>query len=82
MMRLHQKKRRSNDRGVQFSFNIEFPKSHENRILCIKDRIKMAKSALNLTKATSSSENSDLMEDVLLALEEKNGENVECFFGS
>lgn len=65
------KKRRSSDRGVQFSLNIELPRTHENRLLDIKERIKMAKCALNLTKATSNSQNADLMEALLLALEEK-----------
>ena len=65
------KKWRSSDCGVQFSLNFELPRTHENRLLGIKERIKMAKCALNLTKATSNSQNADLMEALLLALEEK-----------
>ena len=67
------KKRRSTDRGVHFSFNIELPRPQESRLLGIKGRLKMAKGSLNLTKATSSTQNADLMEALLLAFEEKNG---------
>ena len=65
------KKKRPTDRGPQFSFNIEVPRTQESRLLGIKDRIKMAKGSLNLTKATTSTQNADLMEALLLALEEK-----------
>ena len=66
------KKRRSTgDRGVQYSINIELPRDQESRLLGIKGRVKMAKSALNLTKATSSTQNADLLEALLLAFEEK-----------
>ena len=65
------KRRSTGDRGMQYSFNIELPREQENRLLGIKDRIKMAKSALNLTKATSNTQNADLLEALLLALEEK-----------
>ena len=65
------KKKRPTDRGPQFSFNIEVPRAQESRLLGIKDRIKMAKGSLNLTKATTSTQNADLMEALLLAFEEK-----------
>ena len=65
------KKKRPTDRGPQSSFNIEVPRTQESRLLGIKDRIKMAKGSLNLTKATTSTQNADLMEALLLALEEK-----------
>lgn len=56
------KKKRPTDRGLQFSFNRELPQ--ESRLLGIKERVKMA-------KTTSSTENADLMEALLLAFEEK-----------
>ncbi|PFX14825.1 ATP synthase subunit gamma, mitochondrial [Stylophora pistillata] len=59
----------SGEGGLQFSFNRELPQ--ESRLLGIKDRVKMAKGALNLTKATSSTQNADLMEALLLPFEEK-----------
>ena len=65
------KKKRPTDRGLQFSFNIQVPRAQESRLLGIKDLIKMAKGSLNLTKATTSTQNADLMEALLLALEEK-----------
>ena len=65
------KKKHPTDRGPQFSFNIEVPRTQESRLLGIKDRIKMAKGSLNLTKATTSTQNADLMEALLLAFEEK-----------
>ena len=65
------KRRSTGNRGVQYSMNIELPRDQESRLLGIKDRVKMAKSALNLTKATSSTQNADLMEALLLAFEEK-----------
>ena len=65
------KKKRPTDRGPQFSFNIEVPRTQESRLLGIKDRIKMARGSLNLTKATTSTQNADLMEALLLAFEEK-----------
>ena len=65
------RKKRPTDRGPQFSFNIEVPRTQESRLLGIKDRIKMAKGSLNLTKATTSTQNADLMEALLLAFEEK-----------
>ena len=74
MLHLHRGRgvqRSTGDRGVQFSFNVELPREQENRLLAIKDRIKMAKSALNLTKATSNTQNADLIEALLLAFEEK-----------
>ena len=66
------KKRRSTgERGIQFSLNVELPRNQESRLLVMKDRIKMAKSCLNLSKATSSTQNADLLEALLLAFEEK-----------
>ena len=66
------KKRRSTaERGIQFSLNVELPRNQESRLLGMKDRIKMAKSCLNLSKATSSTQNADLLEALLLAFEEK-----------
>ena len=65
------KKKHLTDRGPQFSFNIQVPRTQESRLLGIKDRIKMAKGSLNLTKATTSTQNADLMEALLLAFEEK-----------
>ena len=40
------KKKRPTDRGPQFSFNIEVPRTQESRLLGIKDRIKMARGSL------------------------------------
>ena len=66
------KKRRSTgERGIQFSLNVELPRNQESRLLGMKYRIKMAKSSLNLSKATSSTQNADLLEALLLAFEEK-----------
>ena len=66
------KKRRSTgERGIQFSLIVELPRNQESRLLGMKDRIKMAKSCLNLSKATSSTQNADLLEALLLAFEEK-----------
>ena len=66
------KKRRSTGkRGIQFSLNVELPRNQESRLLGMKYRIKMAKSSLNLSKATSSTQNADLLEALLLAFEEK-----------
>ena len=66
------KKRRSTgERGIQFSLNVELPRNQEGRLLGMKDRMKMAKSCLNLSKATSSTQNADLLEALLLAFEEK-----------
>ena len=66
------KKRRSTaERGIQFSLTVELPRNQESRLLGMKDRIKMAKSCLNLSKATSSTQNADLLEALLLAFEEK-----------
>lgn len=59
--------------SVQYSFNIELSRNPENesRVLGIKDRVAMARKALNLSKSTSSTQNADLMEALLLAFEEK-----------
>ena len=66
------KKRRStSDRGIQFSLNVQLPRNQESRLLGIKDRIGMAKTSLNLSKGTSSTQNADLLEALLLAFEEK-----------
>ena len=66
------KKRRSTgERGIQFSLIVELPHNQESRLLGMKDRIKMAKSCFNLSKATSSTQNADLLEALLLAFEEK-----------
>ena len=59
------------ERGIQFSLNVELPRNQESRLLGMKDCIKMAKSCLNLSKATSSTQNADLLEFLLLAFEEK-----------
>ena len=65
------KKCRYADGRVQFSLNVEVPRSQKNRLLAIKDRLKMAKDSLKLSKKTSSTQNADLMESLLLAYEEK-----------
>ena len=66
------KKRRSTgELGIQFSLNVELPRNQESRLLGMKDGIKMAKSCLNLSKATSRTQNADLLEALLLAFEEK-----------
>ena len=66
------KKRRSTgERGIQFSLNVELPRNQESRLLGMRYRIKMAKSSLNLSKATSSTQNADLLEALQLAFEEK-----------
>ena len=65
------KKRRSADGLVQFSLNVELPSLQKNRLLAIKDRLKMAKDYLKLSKKTSSTQDADLMESLLLAFEEK-----------
>ena len=65
------RKERPTDRGPQFSFNIEVPRTQESRLLGIIDRLKMAKGSLNLTKATKRTQNADLMEALPLAFEEK-----------
>ena len=66
------KKRRSTgERGIQFSLNVELPRNQEGRLLGMKDRIKMAKTCLNLSKATSSTQNADVLEALLLAFKEK-----------
>ena len=68
------KKRRSTgERGIQFSLNVELPRNQESRLLGMKDCIKMAKSCLNLSNATSSTQNGDLLEALLLAFEECKG---------
>ena len=66
-----QRKRRSTQDRLQFSFNVELPREQETRYFGIKDRIKMARSAMNLSKATSRTQNADLIEAMLLAFEEK-----------
>ena len=66
------KKRRStSDRGIQFFLNVKLPCNQESRLLGIKERIGMAKTSLNLSKGTSSTQNADLLEALLLAFEEK-----------
>ena len=65
------KRHLTGERGIQFSLNVELPCNQDSRLLGMKDRIKMAKSSLNLSKATSSTQNADLLEALLLAFEEK-----------
>ena len=65
------KRRSTGERGIQFSLNVELSHNQESRLLGMKDRIKMAKSCLNVSKATSSTQNADLLEALLLAFEEK-----------
>ena len=61
----------TSEQGIQFSLNVELPHNQESRLLGMKDRIKMTKSCLNLSKATSCTQNADLLEALLLAFEEK-----------
>ena len=65
------KRRSTSDRGIQFSLNVQLPRNQESRLLGIKDRIGMAKTALNLSKGTSNTQIADLLEALLLAFEEK-----------
>ena len=66
------KKRRSAaDRGISFSLTVEVPRSQENRLLAIKERVQMAKESLKLSRKSSSTQNADLLESLLLAFEEK-----------
>ena len=59
------------NRGLQFSFNIEVPQTQESRLLGIKNCIKMTKGFKTLKKATTSTQNADLVAALLLAFEEK-----------
>ena len=65
------KHRSADERGLQFSINIELLRSQDNWLLAIKDRLKMANDSLKLSKKTSKTQNTDLIAILLLAFEEK-----------
>jgi len=54
---------------LQFSLNIELPLGEESRLQSIKERLQTCKKKLGLSKKSSSTQNADLIETLLLAFE-------------
>ena len=75
------KKRHLTEDRLKVSFNVELPREQETRYFGIKDRIKMARNPLNLSKATFRTQNADLIEVMLLAFEEKMQQRSETLEG-
>ena len=65
------KRSSTSDQGIQFSLNVQIPHNQESRLLGIKERTGMAKTSLYLSNRTSSTQNADFLEAVLLAFKEK-----------